>query len=314
MISSLELARLCGVSQGTVDRALHDRAGISEETRRRILAAAAKHGYRANPAVMEVLRGTSATVGALIPRINHVFFLDLLEEVRAAIAPRGLRLLLTAAGTTSEFHDALAEFAARRTVAALVVPPTDDIAIAPTVSRSMPVVCFASPCTGVNVHYLTPDEVTTGRAATEHLLARGHHRILHLTYERRSRAIIDRADGYRAAMRVARCESTVFTDSAGESILARVSAARATALFCHNDWLALSAIRTLTGAGLRVPQDVSVLGVDASPTFTALYPGITTFSYPFAALAAQTALLIAGKSAGAAPTCALVAGTTVADA
>jgi len=67
MISSLELAELCGVSQGTVDRALHGRGGIAESTRAKILEAARLHGYAPNPAARELMTGQSSVCGAVIP-------------------------------------------------------------------------------------------------------------------------------------------------------------------------------------------------------------------------------------------------------
>ena len=114
MISSLELARLCGVSQGTVDRALHDRPGVNADTRQRILDAVAAHGYRPHPGAQELLHGRRVTVGALAPAVTQVFFMDLLHELKTALAVRGLRLSVTPYDGEVEFRDALAEFAARR--------------------------------------------------------------------------------------------------------------------------------------------------------------------------------------------------------
>ena len=81
MISSLELAKLCKVSQGTVDRALHDRPGISIKTRDRILRIAAEHGYQANPVATEMMQGKSIIVGGLVPSLNSVFFMDLFQTI-----------------------------------------------------------------------------------------------------------------------------------------------------------------------------------------------------------------------------------------
>jgi LacI family transcriptional regulator len=63
------------------------------------------------------------------------------------------------------------------------------------------------------------------------------------------------------------------------------SAKAPTAILCHNDWLALKVIRVLEGAGLRVPKDISVMGVDNSPSFNALCPEITTLAYPYGEIA-----------------------------
>jgi DNA-binding LacI/PurR family transcriptional regulator len=89
MISSLELAKICGVSQGTVDRALHNRPGISAATKRRVLAAARQHGYQPNPVAGELLRGRSRVVGAIVPALGGLFFMDLMQAVNCALAAAG---------------------------------------------------------------------------------------------------------------------------------------------------------------------------------------------------------------------------------
>jgi LacI family transcriptional regulator len=124
------------------------------------------------------------------------------------------------------------------------------------------------------------------------LYARGHRRIIHSTYARRAYGIEARARGYRRRMRELGLKPAVFAGSDEAQLIEAVRAQQATALFCHNDWLAISAVRTLEKNGLTVPRDVSVLGVDASPTFRALHADITTMQYPFKAVAQQARELI----------------------
>ena len=69
-----------------------------------------------------------------------------------------------------------------------------------------------------------------------------------------------------------------------------------TAIFCHNDWLALSAIRCLARDGLKVPEDVSVLGVDNSPTFVSICPEISSMQYPCADIAAAVLARLQGQT------------------
>ena len=285
MISSIGLARLCGLSQGTVDRALHNRPGISAATRRRILDMARKHGYRPHPAARELLAGERTTVGAIIPALNGPFFMDLINGIREALAPEGWRLFLCAVSTEQEFQDTLADFAARRCRGAIVIPPRDHLPLPVSVTSDMPVLSLLSPCRGTRVTFIAPDEVATGRDAVEYLRQRGHQRILHITYSRHACAIRDRARGYTLAMREHGQIPRILAPLDEPTLLDTVRRYRPTALFCHNDWLALSAMRILAQASIRVPDDISILGVDNSPTFAALCPDITTMQYPVAAIA-----------------------------
>lgn len=283
MISSLELARLCGVSQGTVDRALHGRAGVSERTRALILEEARKAGYRPHPAVRELITGVSRTVGAIVPAVNNVFFMDVLHSLGRKLRARGLAFQVTPAETRGEFLEVLEDFAARRHRLVLAIPPEDGITIPESVTACFPVATLASPCSGKRVTFLTPDEERTGRDAVSYLHERGHRRIVHLTYEREAHAIRARATGYEDEMRTRGLRAVVVTDIARGSLERVMAEERPTALFCHNDWLAVTAMLTLSKLGVRVPEDVSVLGVDHSPTLSTLYPQLTTLAYPVGA-------------------------------
>jgi len=282
MISSLELARQCGISQGTVDRALHDRPGVSPKTREKVLRLARQLGYRPNPAAREILTGQSLTVGAILPAVNNVFFMDLFNALGKALAANGLRLQLTPVENRAAFLDVLQDFAARRHRLAVVIPPEDNISVPRTITAGVPLVSLFSPCRGPGVYFLSADEVATGREAVRYLHRRGHQRILHLTYARKAYAINARAQGYQKQCRELGLPTKVLLNPDGKSLSHVLRQFRPTALFCHNDWLALRTSVLLSEIGLRVPEDLSILGVDNSPTLAALQPGLTTLAYPIA--------------------------------
>jgi DNA-binding LacI/PurR family transcriptional regulator len=282
MISSLELARQCGISQGTVDRALHDRPGISAKTREKVLRLAKQHGYRPHPAVRELLTGKSLTVGAILPTVNNIFFMDFFNELGRAIGKQGLRLQLNPAENRHDFLEILEDFAARRHRLAVVIPPEDNIVLPRAVTSGIPVISLFSPCRGTNIHFLSTDEKKTGRDAVKYLHAKGHRRILHLTYARQAYAIHARALGYKKQCTEMNLPTKVLIDVNSANLQKALKQFRPTALFCHNDWMALRASVLLAEIGLRVPEDISILGVDNSPTLMTLHPGLTTLAYPTA--------------------------------
>ena len=297
MISSLELARLCGVSQGTVDRALHGRAGISLKTRDRIVDLAQQHGYLPNPAARELITGQSGTVGAIIPSVNNIFFMDLFAEIGRRLKERNLCLQLTPVESREDFLTALDGFAARRHRMALVIPPEEGITIPRSVSARMALVSLVGPCEGAGVHFLAPDERETGRTAVRYLHGRGHRRILHLTYTRRSHAIEARADGYAEQARTLGLSPQVLAGADRASLARAIEEGQPTALFCHNDWLALTTRLLLSEMGLRVPEDISVLGVDNSPTLGVINPSLTTLAYPMEAIGTAVLDVLDGRPA-----------------
>jgi len=284
MISTLELARHCKVSQGTVDRALHNRAGISPATRERILAAASTFGFRPHPAAREIITGKSMTLHAIVPAVNNVFFMDVIHALSEAMQERNLQFQISIVRDEAALLRTLADSAARRHQMVIIIPPKDNITIPADLTIHMPVVSLFSPCLGENVTFISPDEVDTGREGVDYLVSKGHRKIVFLSFTRTSYAISARSEGYQTRMRELKLQPQVYSQMSGNQLLEVLETDQPTAFFCHNDWLAIRTILSLRECGIRVPEDISVLGVDNSPTLSGICPELTTLSYPTPAI------------------------------
>jgi LacI family transcriptional regulator len=280
MISSIQLAKICGVSQGTVDRAMHNRPGVSEKTRRKILEAAERLGYRPNPAVREIMDRSSKIVGAIIPALNNIFFMDMMSLVKESLAKQGKMLLLTPVHGKADFFDALEEFAARKMHGVMVVPPEENLELPSHLTQSLPVLSLLSQCKGRRATFLGADEVQTGKTAVEYLEGLGHRRIMHVTYPRKAKGIDERTAGYKLQMNKLGLKTAVSIFINEEAFFETMKRYRPTALFCHNDWLAMTIMRLVQMRGMKVPGDVSILGVDHTPTFQSLWPELCSMEYP----------------------------------
>jgi len=177
----------------------------------------------------------------------------------------------------------------------VAVPPSPGIRLPAPLGDSLDVASLISPCEGKRVRCFMPDEVRTGRTATEYLLSKGHRRILHLTFTRETPAMLGRAQGYAAAMARHHLPGRIIRGFVAEDFRGELESFRPTAIFCHNDWQALTLMRTLNSWGLSVPRDVSILGVDDSPSFVSLCPDITTLHYPYESIAQAICAWISGK-------------------
>ena len=297
MISSLELARQCGISQGTVDRALHNRPGVSPKTREKILRAAERLGYRPHPAARELLTGRSQTVGIILPAVNNIFFMDLFAELARSLSRQQVRLQFSLVENRGDFLETLEDFAARRHRLALVIPPEDNIPVPRTLAAAVPIVSLISPCRGPGLQFLSPDETETGREAVRYLHRQGHQRILHLTYDRPAYAISARTAGYKEQCREMALPVKILKGGEAEDLGPALRSFRPTALFCHNDWMALRAQSVLSEMGLRVPDDLSVIGVDNSPTLMSVRPGLTTLAYPLGKMVEAVEAILGGQPA-----------------
>lgn len=295
MISSLELAKLCGVSQGTVDRALHNRTGISGKTKQKILEMAGKHGYQPHPAARELLTGKSLVVGAVIPHINSIFYMDLLAGIKKKISESGFKLLISQYDSKDELLNLLSDFSARRFCGVIIIPPVWTPAIPGNMSSNIKIISLLSPVSGKNTCFISPDEEQTGGDAVDFLTAGGRRRIAHFTYRHPEYyAVRMRTEGYSKAMLKHKLEPLViFNDDS--DFIDIVRRQKIDAIFCHNDWLAMNALQQLRNAGIKVPEQISILGVDNSPTFNSLFPELTTMDYPREWVAAETLKILTGK-------------------
>ncbi len=314
MISTLELARICGVSQGTVDRALHDRAGVSQATRARVLREAAARDYRPHPAAREILTGSNPVVQAVLPAANNLFFMDLAEQIGQALAGRGLRLQIALVRDRKALIETLEDAAARRQRLSIIIPPEDGIELPAGLVRDLPMVFLLAPCANPSVLFLSPDEERTGGSGVDYLARRGHRRIAFLSSPRLIQAVEARMRGYLKEMKSRNLTPDIFREGDLRSLPDWIAERKATALFCHNDWLAVQAIQALQKRAVRIPDDLSVLGVDASPTLASLFPNLTTLAYPVEALVASILSLLDGKNASLAhASCRIMSRGTVAD-
>ena len=296
MISSLKLAEICGVSQGSVDRALHNRSGINPDTREKILRTAEKYGYRPNPAAVEMLTGKSSSVCAIIPDLNTIFYMDLLSVIKRKIAGQGFKMMISQYDSKEELLELLLDASARRFCGAVIVPPGENTRLPDIPALKMKILSLLSPMEGKLARFITPDEERTGVDAVDFLLKRGRRRILHVTYDHPDYyAVRMRTEGYRKTMLENGLEPIIVPESRESDFPEAFRRYRPDALFCHNDWLAMKCFTRLRLLGCRIPEDVSILGVDSSPTFNSLFPDLTTMEYPRDWVASEVLGILSGR-------------------
>jgi DNA-binding LacI/PurR family transcriptional regulator len=229
--------------------------------------------------------------------------MDLVTAIQEGVAGLGYRLIIGAVSDEAGSLETLREFAARRFPAAIIIPPVDNLKIPPPLAGAIKIISLLSPCMGKGkeTFFITPDEERTGRDAVKFLISKGHQNILHLTFRRQAYAISARQRGYERTMTARGLKPLVLRQPDDADLIETIRREGITALFCHNDWLALSAMRILARHGLKTPENISVLGVDNSPSFTALFPDITTLEYPVGWIREQVCRVIGGKKQSAIP-------------
>jgi len=292
--TSADVAAEAGVSRTTVSFVLNERAGVKipDETRQRVLAAAARLDYHPNSVARQLAGGASRAVGLVLRQTPEQVANDgvLAETLRglanAARAANHRVLVETLAPGEGRYADLLRS---GRTDGLIVSGPRyDDEELAELVRDGFPVVIQGS-VPGLDVPSVDVDNEAGARLAVEHLLALGHRRIACITHAPLAyTAASERLTGYREALAAAGLADEpeliaegAFDAQSGRRAVAEILArTKPEAIFVTSDVVAIGAIAGLRDAGLSVPGDVSVVSFDDIPLAAYLDPPLTTIRLP----------------------------------
>ncbi|SCL41586.1 DNA-binding transcriptional regulator, LacI/PurR family [Micromonospora pallida] len=302
-----DVARLAGVSTATVSRALRGLPTVSAATRRRVLAAAEELDYAVSPSASRLAGGRTGTVAVVVPRITRWFFGTVVEAVEEVLHSAGYDLLLYNLGGQAQVRQRVlraANLHKRADAVLLVATPLRSADLTALTALDRPGVIVSSGTVVPGWPCVRIDDVAAARTATQHLLDLGHRRIAHISGDPEDELAftthVDRRRGYHEALRAAGVRPDPSLDVESEFTIdggnqATVELLRRgdppTAIFAACDEMAMGAIAALREAGLRVPQDISVIGIDDHDLAAVL--GLSTVAQPAAEqgrLAAQIVL------------------------
>jgi LacI family transcriptional regulator, repressor for deo operon, udp, cdd, tsx, nupC, and nupG len=319
-----DVARLAGVSTATVSRALRGLPVVSELTRIRVLEAAKQLGYVASPSASRLAGGKTRSVAVVVARITRWFFATVVEAAEETLHQAGYDMMLYNLGGRPESRRKVfsgSTLSHRADALMLVCTPMDPADIAAVDRLGIPVVTISEG--GGRWPAVCIDDVAAARTATQHLLSLGHRRIAHLGGDGTDRLAgtvhVDRRSGYLQALHDAGIEPDPAMDVEAEftvpgAIRATPRLLRGqppTAIFAACDEMAMGAMTVLREAGLRVPEDVSVIGIDDHDM--AAVVGLSTVAQPAAEQGQLAASILLEQlyGAGVVPTMPTVLPTTL---
>lgn len=287
-----DIARLAGVGLGTASRALKNAPGVAPATRDKVLAIARQHEYVISPEASNLAAGTTGRVALVVPHLSRWFFGAMVEALESIFRDAELDVLLYHVGDLQDRRSFFERLPARRKVDAVVVLafPVEDAE-----RRRLELLGVQIVAAG-GQHAVYPhvciDDAEAGRQAVDHLISLGHTRIgmIEAIDPDQPPEPSGRTAAYHDALAAAGLpldpHLVVTTDWGGEQgadAMAGLLAVRdrPTAVYAHSDEVALGAIRTIRRAGLRIPEDISVVGIDDHPL--ASLTDLTTVAQPVAA-------------------------------
>lgn len=285
-----DVASQAGVSPTTVSHVISGKRPVSVETTAAVRRAMLELGYVPNHVAQSLRRGMSRTLGLLVPDISNPYFAELAKGAEDAGESRGFNLVLCNTNFDAEretrYLDVLRGGGIDGMLYAAGEPPSSEHVA--QVARTFQLVIVDEELPGVDADTVVSDNETGGRLAGEHLRDLGHRNVLVISGPSYMESTPLRTRGFTEAF--ARVEARLDTaegDYRPESAAAAVQAALGesgapwfTGVFAANDLMALAAIEVLRATGIRVPEDVSVVGYDDTPLAALVRPALTAVRQP----------------------------------
>ena len=286
-VSIKDIARAAGVSHSTVSRALTDSSLVKDETKGRIRRLADEMGYTPSAIARSLVRQRTETIGVVVSTVADPFVSEVVRGIEETAFNRNFSVVLCESGNNREREIGAVQMLRQKRVDGIVVsastvgdfymPLLDELDVPIVLVNREQGTCYA--------YSVVTDDVHGGALAVQYLLSLGHQCIGHITGPPSSQSSHNRLQAYRQTIEslglpfdvncVAPGDGRVVGGREGASQLL-ASQYPITAIFCYNDLTAIGAILAVKAHGLKVPEDVSIVGFDDIPFAEYVDPPLTT--------------------------------------
>ena len=269
-----DIARDLGVSVVTVSKVLRNHEDIGEKTRKRVLDRVKELHYTPNLAAVGLVTGRTYLVGLVVPDLLHAFFAQIAKSLSAVLLKKGYCLTIsTSEEDPKREEQELDRLLARRLDALVIASACASPAVFERIEKQgTPLILIDRSFSGFEANFVGVDDEAVGLLATDHLVQVGCKRIAHLRGPENSPGI-GRLKGYLKSLAKHKLHSLpdyvsvprtvdIQSGESGAEAMRKLLALspRPDGVFCFNDPMAMGAIHEILDAGLRVPQDIAVIG------------------------------------------------------
>lgn len=308
MPTSKDVAKVAGVSQTTVSRVLSNHAMVNAETRERVLRAMEKIGYRPNLAARAMKTSQLGMVGVVVARLSNPLYPELLQYLGAALLSSGRQMVVWHSESGGE--DAALNAASQGLIDGVVFAAATAASVRCIIamSRLVPVVLVHRGIESLDVDQIEVDNLGGGRLVADYFLHAGRKRPAIIAGDRTINTVRSREDGFCAAMQAAGMighprHRVEFASYEQGYRVAKELAATATldSVFCVNDVIALGCMDGFRDYGLRIPEDVWVVGYDDVAMARWSSFDLTTVAQPLHQMAELAAAKLSDRLAASGP-------------
>lgn len=306
-----DIARLSGVSITTVSQVLNGKGKrFSEKTRQKVLKVVAETDYRPDYFAKNMVNPQSKTIGVIVPDITDLFFSKVIEGIEMYLNEKGYVILLCDSHHSDEKEAHYMSELMDRAVEGIILATPNALALDKLLAvkqyASFPYVLLDRGINKRDGGNILVNEFAGAYEAVAYLIELGHQRIGMLANDSKFYKMDERTDAYRQCLtdhQIELDESWVVSNAvtieggylATKALLAK---ADVSALFCGNDQMAIGAYRSIFEAGLKIPEDISVIGYDGLDITKYLTPSLTTVYQPAAGIGQAAAKILVDAIAG----------------
>jgi len=283
-----DVARRAGVSKSLVSLVMRGADHVSPERRQAVNKAAAELGYRPNAMARSLVQRRTHLVGVMVSDLHNPFFADVVAGIQEQAARTGYKVLVNSGNRAAAREaDAMETLLQLRADGIILGSPVLDDEVIGRASREVPIVLVGREAHGPDVDSVTNDDRAGAEVAVEHCVSLGHRRIAHIDGGHGAGAPA-RRHGYEAAMKrlglgdLVSVVSGTYTEEGGHTgcLLLLAQKPRPTAIFAANDLAAIGALNAIEESGLKVPDDVSLVGYDNTSLAALRHISLTTIHQP----------------------------------
>jgi LacI family transcriptional regulator len=306
MVTSHEVARLAGVSQPTVSRALRDSSKVSEQTKRRVREAAAALGYVPSATGRALSMGRSGRLGLLLTDLENQFYQHVMAPMHEALDEVGYQLvLMTESSEAGPIADRIVANGLDGVL--LTTTTTDSILPIRLRDRSIPFVYFNRTSAAVDADSVTADPLPGVEEMVQELVTLGHREVAGIFGPRNTSTGMNRETCIREQLGAAgltiqpgRALHGPFDFGTGYDGTKKLLSAHSqpTAIICGNDVVALGALNAAAELGVTVPGDVSIVGFDDLPTADWALVKLSTIAFDLDKMSREAAQLLVERVEG----------------
>lgn len=301
-VTIYDIAKALDISPATVSRGLKDHPGIRKDTKKKILDAAKKMGYQHNTFASNLRKKHTNTIGVIIPRLNSYFMSTVISGMQKVANTHGYNLIISQSEESYKKEITSVQTLFNSRIDGLMVslaydtPNTDHFKL--FLNKKIPLIFFDRVIQHPGCTSIVIDNKQAGYEATMHLIEQGCKRIVHIDGDLNRNVYADRLDGYKMALAesgipydAARVIKNSLTDEGGVAAAEQIlkMKKRPDGIFTANDTSAVACMRDLKAAGIKIPEDIAVVGFNNDPIARVIEPNLTTIHYPGLEIGEQAA-------------------------